>query len=115
MAREAMPGRCLWREPFDRPAFTAFAPVEKAVMQPVLAALPELDGTRNDPISAPVRRARHGVAEAALCIGKARLERGTVGHGLALRGGPCSQAAAERAQGEIFVGFRGGDFLDRAF
>src|SRR5947209_16247320 len=57
----------LGRKPLDAPGSVhgrAFARVPQTVVQPVGAALPELDLARRDAIAAPVRRSRGRIAVA---------------------------------------------------
>src|SRR2546428_5266900 len=86
----------LGRKPLDLPP--AAAPgIEQPVMQPVGAALPELDLARQDAIAAPVRRPRRRIAVALARVFHRPLERSTVRNALALRRRPGGVARAERA------------------
>ncbi len=84
-------------------------------MQPVGAALPELDLGGHHAVAAPRLGACHLAAGEALGgLGSGRLQRGAVGHGLALRRGPGVLLAAPGARGEVGVGLRGRHRLDVA-
>src|SRR5262245_53687312 len=60
-------------ESLNRPG-AARGAVEQAVVQPVGAPLPELDGLRRDAVTAPVGRARGVVAVAPRCRERGVLE-----------------------------------------
>src|SRR3954471_13545084 len=79
--------RDVGRKPLDlpRPAGPA---VEEAVVQPVGAALPELDLHGRQAVAAPVRRTRRRVAVARFHLGHRVLQYGTRGDRLALRRRP---------------------------
>src|SRR5688572_22020564 len=93
--------RPLGSQPLDLPAPARAPPVEDAIVQPVLAVLPELDRVGREAVAAPVRRARHGLGILALERRETALERGAPGHLGALLGGPGRELAAARARGEI--------------
>ena len=71
-------------------------------MQAVVARLPELDGGRSHPETAPERRQRHLVfVQLAFHLLHLGVQQGTRGDDLALRRGPGADLAAARARGEI--------------
>src|SRR5512134_943125 len=100
-------------EALNRPA-RAGAGVEQPVVQPVGAPLPELHRLRQQPVAAPVRRARRVLAVLVLHALEGALQRCTVGHALALCRGPGGEPGAERPRVEIGVGVRCRDFLRAA-
>src|SRR5512144_3149737 len=77
--------------------------IEQAVVQPGRPPLPELDGRRNHPVAAPVRRARGSDAVPQSHLGGAREQPGLAADDLALRRRPRADAARERAAAEVFV------------
>src|SRR5258706_14489123 len=92
----------------------ALPAIKGPVGQPVRAALPELDRLRDEPVAAPVRRARRMVAELALLFREQFLQNRAIGHPFALRRGPGREARAQRTGREVGVRFLGADFLDHA-
>src|SRR5437867_4288523 len=103
----------LGRKPLDLPG-RPVSHIEQTVVQPVGAALPELDLARRDAIAAPVRRSRGRIAVALAYFFHRPLECSTVRNALALRRGPRGMTRAERAAGEIGVRVSSVDPLDRA-
>src|SRR6185295_15711863 len=92
----------------------ALPAIEEPVVQPIGAPLPELDGLRDEPVSAPVRRPRRMIAELKLLFCEQFLQNRAAGHPLALRRGPGREARAERPARIVGVGILRADFLDRA-
>src|SRR5947207_10182732 len=84
----------LGRKPFDLPV-VARPDIEQAVVQPIGAALPELDLARQHAVAAPVRRPRRRVAVERLCLRHRLLEHRARRHGFALLGGPGGVACAK--------------------
>src|SRR3989442_8638821 len=82
----------LGRKPLDSPAAAAKR-IKQAVVQPVGAALPELDALRNHAVAAPVRGPKGPLAMASTGFLHGGLQRGAVRHALALRRGPGGEAA----------------------
>src|SRR3970282_2047298 len=97
--------RASGRQPLDPPACAADAAVEDAVVQPVLASLPEFERLRHQAVAAPWRRARHGIGVLPREGGEAALERTAARHEGALRRGPGRELAAARPRSEIFIRF----------
>src|SRR5438874_12060595 len=98
-ARSTMASRelaSLGRKPLDLPG-RAVPDIKQTVVQPVGAALPELDRATQDAIAAPVRRPRRRIAMALARLFHRPLERSTVRNALALRRGPGGVARTERA------------------
>src|SRR5262245_49343899 len=89
------------RQPLDRPAAAAGAAVEDAVVQAVLAPLPELDRFGREAVAAPVRRPRHRFRVPARDAGEAALEGAAAGEPRALVRRPRGELAAARASGEV--------------
>src|SRR2546425_12568551 len=85
----------LGRKPLDSPAAAAKR-IKQAVVQPVGAALPELDALRNHAVAAPVRGPKGALAMASTGFLHGGLQRGAVRHALALRRGPGGEAGAPR-------------------
>src|SRR5882672_1129212 len=73
----------LGRKPLDPPA-TGVAGIEQPVVQPVGAALPELDRLRHDAVASPVGRARWALAVAPARLFHRFFEDFSGGHGCAL-------------------------------
>src|SRR2546423_11233293 len=113
-ARSRIASRDLGGKPLDLPAWT-LARIKKPVVQPVGAALPELDPLGNDAVPAPVGRAWRRVAIAAARLVHLPLERFPRSHHFALLGCRRRKACAEGPRGEIVIGFAGADFFHRAF
>src|SRR5438105_15031475 len=91
-------GGGLRRQPLDAPATRGLPRVADAVVQPVVAMHPELDGLGNDPITTPVRRQRHFLSPIRpLQRRDLLLERGAVADDLALRRGQGADLAGEWA------------------
>src|SRR3989449_9068858 len=86
----------LGRKPLDSPAASA-SRIKQAVVQPVGAALPELDALRNHAVAAPVRGPKGALAMAFTGFLHGGLQRGAVRHALALRRGPGGEAGAPPA------------------
>src|SRR5437867_1969071 len=89
-ARSTMASRelaSLGRKPFYLPGRPG-SYIEQTVVQPVGAALPELDLARHDAIAAPLRRPRRRIAIALARLFHRPLECSTVRNALALRRGP---------------------------
>src|SRR5438445_6757291 len=103
----------LGRKPLDSPAAAAKR-IKQAVVQPVGAALPELDALRNHAVAAPVRRPGRALAMAPAGLFHGGLQRGAARHALALRRGPGGEPGAERPGGEVGVRFPGAQLLDAA-
>src|SRR4051812_23211900 len=109
-AREASLGR----KPLDPPA-AARPRIDKAVVQPVGASLPEFNFVRNHAIAPPLRRTGRFLAVAAFRIFERLLQDGAVLHSLALRRSPGGEPRTQRPRGEVRVGIGGADFLDPPF
>src|SRR5437588_9548581 len=103
----------LGRKPLESPA-AASSRIKQAVVQPVGAALPELDALRRHAVAAPVRRPGRALAMALTGFLHGGLERGAVGHALALRRGPGREPGAQRPGREVRVRFLGAHLLDAA-
>ena len=90
--------------------------VAEPVVQPVETALPELERRRDDAVATPVLGAGDlvVVAPALDLLVDPGVERGPVGHHLALRRRPRALLAAARAGGEVGVGLGRGHPLDPA-
>src|SRR5690606_11268215 len=108
-------GRKALQHPFTRGLSFGRASVPQPVVQAVGAALPGLDRVRHGAIAAPLRRARRTAGEARLGLLEAPLERGAVGHGLALWRGPGGEPSAERTRREVGIGGLRRYLLDTAF
>ena len=85
-------------ETFDDPSAVIGTRVPQAVVQPVVAMLPELELLRREPIAAPERRERHiAVTEARLRFrGRRTFELFARSDRLALLGCPCTDATRAR-------------------
>src|SRR5436309_7456571 len=106
----------LRRQAFQDPAF-APPGVAEPIVEPVRAALPELDRLRDEAIAAPGIRPRHalaGVAVAAHQLPDRLLELAAVRHHAALRRGDGAETAAEGPGIEVGVGLLRAGALDRA-
>src|SRR5438309_4315427 len=102
----------LGRKPLDSPA--AAKRIKQAVVQPVGAALPELDALRNHAVAAPVRGPKGALAMAFTGFLHGGLQRGAVRHALALRRGPGGEPGAQRPGRKVRVRFLGAQLLDAA-
>jgi malonate transporter len=76
-----------------------FEPVAQPVVQPALAALPELPAVGHQPVAAPVRRARRRQQELRGVHGGVLHQHVASADHLALRAGPGADARVERAAG----------------
>src|SRR5690606_2365949 len=102
-------------QPFANPGF-ALQPIVEAVMQAARPALPELDAVRQQPIAAPMWRAVRSLIEEALFgLHHQVFQLGAVPDHPALRRGPGTDAAAQRADLEVTVGFGSCDALHAPF
>lgn len=80
------------------------ADIEDAVVQPIGAALPELDAIRPEPIATPMGRARHGLPlEAPLLVRVALLQLLSGAQLFALFGRPRAQLMPSRSVGEVRI------------
>src|SRR6266480_1378712 len=103
----------LGRKPLDSPAASA-SRIKQAVVQPVGAALPELDALRNHAVAAPVRGPKGALAVAPTGFLHGSLQRGAVRHALALRRGPGREPGAQRPGRKVRVRLLGAQLLDAA-
>src|SRR5205809_1131676 len=103
----------LGRKPLDSPA-AASKRIKQAVVQPVGAALPELDALRHHAVAAPMRRPKGALAMAFTGFFHGGLQRGAVRHALALRRGPGGEPGAQRPGRKVRVRFLGAQLLDAA-
>src|SRR4051812_43244410 len=91
------------RKTFHSPSVT-IAAITNAVVQPALAALPELDDLGSDAVATPMAGKRHLVSREALGrLTGAFLQLGPIRNHFALMRGPGAQPAAERPAPEIRV------------
>src|SRR5689334_12745106 len=93
----------LGRQPLDPPAVAPALPhVADSVVQAALAALPELDRVRDDPVAPPMRRQGDVAAgEPGLDLPHVAFQRGAARDDPALVRGPRAEAAAERPGLEV--------------
>src|SRR5687767_8928450 len=98
-------------EALNGPA-VADAAVEQPVVQPVLAALPELDLRGDHAIAAPVRRAGRVLTELLCYFLHFRFKKLPARNHRALRRGVSRQASARRPGGEVIVRLGARDLLD---
>src|SRR6266513_707046 len=104
----------LGRKPLDSPGAASSSRIKQAVVQPVGAALPELDALRRHAVAAPVRRPGRALAMALTGFFHGDLQRGAVWHALALRRGPGREPGAQRPGRKVCVRFLGAHLLDAA-
>src|SRR5437899_1334652 len=101
----------LWRQPLDNPPVTRLSCVTKTVVEPVGAALPELDALRREHITAPVGRAGYFILrKARFDFAPVRLQLRPISHDFALSRSPRREPAADWPGLKICCRFHGGKF-----
>jgi outer membrane protein OmpA-like peptidoglycan-associated protein len=100
------PRRDSGREPLAHPVRT-FEPVAQPVVQPALAALPELPAVRHQAVAAPVRRTRRREQVPGRGHGRVLHQHVAAADHFALRAGPGADARVERAAREVGVALVG--------
>src|SRR5918992_6803 len=96
----------LRRETLDQPTRIALS-IAEAIMQTVLARLPELDLFRRQAVTTPKRRQGHDLIRVPQGQDPQTLvQLGPAGDDLALMRCPCPEPASERSRAEVLLGLR---------
>ena len=95
------------------PSSTFGGGIENAVVDPILAVLPELEAGRHDPVATPVLRPGHvGVGETTLLLDHGIFEGRSALDGLALVAGMGAELVASWPGSEVVIGLSCGHLLD---
>src|SRR5215218_1434048 len=114
VARGSQPGAFSGIQPVDPPAVDG-VDVAEAVVQTIVAVLPELVGLRGEPIAAPRARAPHALISGGRELADSTFQLCATREDGALPRRGCTEPAALRTRGEVLVRLGCGHALNSPF